>query len=219
MPRPSGRGSLLPFILSSAILSNSNRPISPTITRHGDRALDLPTTSSLWTLSPHKGRVVTTPQKIHTRKAPRSTELSIVEAGIATIPDMETLLECVSYEVSSSRVGEVSETVSRRSVGNVAQSHGGAEIGPAVAVAISGLSDVADHSPTLLTHELLEVPRTAREFPGRPGVLPAAERLGLDERTGRRALLAVHVASRTRSGRTTCRSRPRPREKRPAQSP
>jgi len=63
-----------------------------------------------------------------------------------------------------------------------------------VAASVSGLSDVTDHRSALLAHELLEVPRTARELPGRSGVLPAAERLGIDERTGRRALLAVHVA-------------------------
>ena len=87
----------------------------------------------------------------------------LVKDGIVTIPDMESLQECVAYEVSSSRVEGVSDTVSRRSVGDVVQSHGGTEIGPAVAVSISGLSDVADHSPALLTHELLEVPRTARD--------------------------------------------------------
>ena len=45
-----------------------------------------------------------------------------------------------------------------------------------------------DAGPTLLAHELLEVPVAAGELPGRSRVLPAAERLGLDERPRRRAL-------------------------------
>jgi len=164
MPRPSGRGSFSRSFCLPRSSSNSNRPISPTITRHGDRALDLPTTSSLWTLSPPKRASSHLTAKSTPEKRLEAPNYRLVEAGIATIqiwrpfrsvfPTRYRVLESEKYQRQF--LGVQSGMLHRLTVGG---DRSGGCCGDLRAVRRRR------PSPTLLTHELLEVPRTAREFP------------------------------------------------------